>query len=255
MDLPDVQIDFTFFWTWFLIFTRFTGVFYAIPGIGTDQVPEYFRYLPSVIISLAAVLGGMSVPYPETIAEGSYMMFSEFALGWLFGIIPSLTLSGLAVAGQLAAGTVGLAQANMIDMSLGEAVSVISRLKAQIGTLLFLAVDGHHAVIRAASGLLSDIGIGKFQPSFESFHILFGRFENSFHLAIIVSAPIIVSSLLTQFALGLITRFVPQLNVMVVTMPLMLLAGLFIIGLTCMAMTSHIYQDLTFVEAALNSIR
>jgi flagellar biosynthetic protein FliR len=252
--MSNLNIDFTFLWAWVLLFTRMTGMFHSLPGIGTDQVPESFRSLPAIMLAICAVLGGVRADMPDTMAQGAVMVGSEFALGWVFGFVPALTLSGLAVAGQIISGSIGLAQANMIDQSLGESVSIFSRIQLQIATLIFLFMGGHHIVIAATSGVAQDIGVGMFRPDADTFAILLHRFTNSFELALVVSSPIIVASLLTQFVLGLVTKFVPQVNVFLISMPLSVLAGMYIIVATLYGLAEHSYIDLRNLEETLSRI-
>lgn len=249
--MGNIEIDFAVYWTWFLLFIRMGALFSALPGIGTDQVPERFRLMPAITIAACVALGGVRAHTPATLAEGGLMMGSELALGYILGFIPQLVLGGLTVAGQIIAGSVGLAQANMIDHSLGESVSIISRLKAQIGVLVFLFMDGHHIVIRAASGIASDVGIGMFRPGADTFAILLERFVSAFHLSIVISAPIIVSALLTQFVLGLVTKFVPQVNIFIISLPLSIIAGLYIIEVTFPGLVYHVEHEFKFLEEAL----
>ena len=249
--MESLHLDYTFYWVWFLFFVRCSGMFYSMPGIGTEQVPESMRLMPAIMVSLAMAFGGGHAAVPANIAQTAVMVGSEFILGWLFGIVPSLTLGGLSVAGQVIAGAIGLSQASMIDRSLGESISVISRLKMQLATLFFLSMDGHHIVIRALAGSTSDVGMGMFRPDMDTFNILLERFVQTFHLALVVAAPIIVSGLLTQFVLGLVTKFVPQINVFMISMPLSILAGLYIIMATFEGLIHHSALDLSDMEGTL----
>ncbi len=252
--IGDLHLDFSIFWTWFLLFTRMAGVFNALPGIGTDSVPAAFRLLPAMIVGACITLSGIHAHAPASLAEGAAMVGAEYALGYVLGYVPQLVLGGLAVAGHLVSGSIGLAQANMIDASLGENVTVISLIKIQLATLLFLVMEGHHIVIRAAAGIAADIGIGEFRPGADTFQVLLDRFVSSFHLAIVVAAPIIVSALLTQFVLGLVTKFVPQVNIFIVSLPLTLLAGLFIVQITLPGLFRHTELEFSRVEETLSTL-
>ncbi len=64
------QIDFTAFWAWFLIFTRMAGMFSALPGVGTEQVPAIVRMSASLIISMTIAATGVHAESPGTGAEG-----------------------------------------------------------------------------------------------------------------------------------------------------------------------------------------
>lgn len=226
------SIDFSSLWTWFLLFTRFSGLLHVLPGVGTEEVPFTFRIPLALVLGFVVMFTGAHAAVPESIAEGGLIILTEFALGYLLGIIPSLIISSLALAGQVIAATIGLAQATLIDISLGDQVSVLSRLQSLIATVVFLAVDGHHVVIRAASMIGNDVGIGLYRPGMDVFMILAERFSASFELAVIISGPILVTILVTQFVLGLLTRFIPQVNIFIISLPLTIGVGLFIIQYT-----------------------
>ena len=222
-------LDFIPFWTWALILTRFAGVFIALPGIGTEQIPSSFKYWAALALSLALASTGIRAKEPAHFMELALMLSSEFMFGYVIGAIPSFIVAGAAVAGQAVAGTIGLAQANMIDVSLGGSVAVLSRIKALFTTAVFLAIDGHHAVIRAATMTSDTISLGVFRPDALVAEVLLNQLVMSFQMALAIAAPVLITSLITQFVLGLISKFVPQLNIFLITMPLLLLVGLYVV--------------------------
>lgn len=237
------QLDFSAFWAWFLIFCRMSGMFSTLPGIGTEQVPAIVRMSTSLIISLVITMAGVHATVPESGAEGLLMIGSEYLFGYLLGVIPSLIIAGVAVAGQVTAGAIGLAQASMVDPSLGGTTTVLAHINTMIATVIFLLVDGHHTVIRAASGNLGAIGAGVFRPNEQVAAMLLDRFEALFQLAVVMSAPILVTVLVTQFVFGLITKFVPKVNVFIVSFPLLVLLGVFLSDVTIPSMTKHVISE------------
>lgn len=241
-------LDFTALWTWALLFVRMTGLFTSMPGIGTEQVPETLRILPALIIAACVTMSGTSAAFPEHLAEGGLMIITEFLLGYVLGAIPAFVMSGLTVAGQVISGSIGLGQANMIDQSLGESISVLSRLKSQVAILVFLSINGHHAMIRAASMTAGDLGVGMFRPGMETSTILLNRFVASFELALSVSAPVLVTALVTNFVLGLVTKFVPQVNIFIISLPLAIIVGFFIIAATFTGLSLHTLNELSLID-------
>jgi flagellar biosynthetic protein FliR len=234
------QIDFNAFWAWFLIFTRMAGMFSTLPGIGTEQVPAIVRMSASLIISMTIAATGIHAESPGTGAEGLMMIGGEYLFGYILGTIPNLVIIGVSVAGQVTSGAIGLAQASMVDPSLGGQTTVLAHINSMLATIIFLAVDGHHAVIRAASGDLGGIGAGVFRPNEGTAAMLLDRFEALFTLALVMSAPILVTVLVTQFVFGLITKFVPKVNVFIVSFPLLVLLGIFLSDVTIPSMTKHV---------------
>lgn len=238
------------FWTWFLLFTRLSGVFLVLPGVGTDEIPLPFRATFTMVLSGVLVAAGAQAVLPQHAPEAALMIVTEFFLGYLLGAIPSFIVSSLAIAGQVTAASIGLAQASLIDVSLGEHVSVLARVQALLATVVFLLIDGHHVVLRAAATISKDIGIGVFRPDDSTASLLLERFGASFELAVIIAGPVLVTILLTQFVLGLLTKFVPQVNVFIVSLPLTIFLGLFITGFTMPALIDHMTAEYRGIEEA-----
>lgn len=251
LDLSDAYST-AFFWTWFLIWMRFLGVFTSLLGIGTEQVPPPFRLVLTIILSLVVTLAvGAHAPEPAHALQGGLMIGLEFLLGYLLGVLPTLMLSGVSVAGQVVTGAIGLSQAHMIDPSLGESVTIFARLKMLIAVLVFLAINGHHAVIRAAADAGQGFPPGSFHPSGELAMFLVDRFKDTFELALSISAPVLVMALVTQFLFGLITRAVPQVNIFIMSMPLTIGLGLFIIAYTFPGLEAQVESTLSSLEEHL----
>ncbi len=223
-------IDTAPLWAFILLFSRFTGLFFALPGIGTEAVPPPFRFYAAVIMSFVVSLTGVKAPEAKGALEQMLMVFSELSLGFALGLIPTFILGGLAVAGQVISGAIGLGQANMIDRSLGVNVALLAKLKMSIATVVFLMLDGHHLLIRVAAGVPGELGLGLMRNYADAAQLFTEQLIQSFELAAMVSAPILVTTLITQFIFGLLTKFVPQVNIFIVSLPLGLLIGFFIIA-------------------------
>lgn len=251
--MTSIPFDLTSGWTWFLLVMRLTGVFHALPGVGTDEVPLPFRSLFVLVLAAVLVTFGAEAQLPNSIAEAGLMIGTEMVLGYVLGAIPALIVASLALSGQLTSTAIGLGQASLIDPSLGEHVSALSRIEQLLATALFLAVDGHHAVIRAASTVSKDVGIGMFRPDAATAEIFLTRFQDSFNLAITLSGPIIVVTLVMQFIFGLITKFVPQMNIFFMSMPITILLGLFVFEYTLPEMLPLMLKEFARIDEIANA--
>lgn len=217
---------------WILLMSRFGGVFLSLPGVGTEEISPTFRLWAGITISIALTFTGVTAPEPAHAGELMLMIAAEFSLGYLLGSIPAYIMGGLAVSGQVVAGAIGLGQANMIDRSLGGSVSVLARLNILVATVVFLMIDGHHIILRAAAGTPGELGLGLWRSDIETARILQDQLVTSFELALRVSAPILVTTLITQFVLGLITKFIPQVNIFIISLPLSVMVGLYLMAYT-----------------------
>ncbi|MCC6220147.1 MAG: flagellar biosynthetic protein FliR [Deltaproteobacteria bacterium] len=250
-ELLSDSLDLSILWTWFLLLVRASALLWVLPGIGTSEVPDMIRGSVAIVLSAAIALACDRAPMPSNLIDGGLMVTVEFMLGYLLGAIPLFILSGLAVSGQVTNGAIGLGQANMIDHSLGEQVSVLSKIEMTIGTIIFLLIDGHHAVIRAFAGIDGNVRLGTFTTDMSTADILIDRFRATFELAVITSAPILVTLLVTNFVLGLLTKAVPQINIFIISLPLTIGVGLYIIAFTFPGLTENVVQEFQLLEELL----
>ena len=219
-------------WTWALLFMRCLGMIEIVPAIGTSQVPIIFRVILTFSLAVLITASGVRCALPTSLAHGFVLLLLEFLLGVALGLIPAIIINGVGVAGQVVSGAIGLGQANMMDRTLGEQTAILSKPQIMLATVVFLLVDGHHIVIKAAAGLLGDMPVGGFRPDFQTLYLLLYNLKNSFEFAVVLAAPMLVTALVVNFVLGLITKFIPQMNIFIISLPLGILVGLYLIAFT-----------------------
>ncbi len=97
------------------------------------------------------------------------------------------------------------------------------QLKNLLAMMLFLAMDAHHILVRAIVASFRDIPTGSvtIQESFCQFLItISGRvFVTGFK----IGAPIIVTLMFVEIALGMLSRMIPQINIFIEGVPLKIL--------------------------------
>jgi flagellar biosynthesis protein FliR len=235
-------------WTFFLILTRIVTLLYVLPGIGTEQVPIQFRLYLALSISVIVSISIPQIPMPDSAHAVVLALLAEFLFGMVLSLLPSIVIGGLAVSGQVVAGVIGLAQANMMDRSLGESVSVLARFNMLLGTLVFLAINGHHVLLKAVTMELGNPKPGVFTSFTTAIETLTIAFSASFELAITIAAPILIATLISQFLLGLITKFVPQVNIFIISLPLSIFMGLYIMGFTIQPFNNLLVNEFRLLE-------
>ncbi len=248
LSVNSFELDIGLLWTFFLILTRLVTLLFILPGIGTEQVPVQFRFYLALSISVITSVSIPQIPMPESMHAITLAIIAEFIFGLALSLLPALVLGGLAVSGQVVAGVIGLAQANMIDKSLGESVSVLARFNMMLGTLLFLAIDGHHVLLKAATLELGNPKPGIFTSFDTTIETLTLAFSSSFELAIIIAAPILIATLISQFLLGLITKFVPQVNIFIISLPLSIFMGFYIMSFTTEPFNNLLIEEFKLLE-------
>lgn len=219
-------------WTFYLLVFRFTGMMMVMPGLGGGPTGIRTR-TPAILVfafasTLTSPLGTVPVDVPDMLVQG----LSEIMLGLSIGIIPTLIISGVQTAGMLSSTTMGLGAAQLVDPTLGVSVTSLARIFGDIATLLFLFMGGHYVIIHAVSGLGGVISPGQFFINQTTLELMINRSGDIFRVGVMLSAPVIVALLLTQFVMGLITKAVPTVNIFIVSFPLTIGIGLVLSALS-----------------------
>ena len=122
---------------------------------------------------------------------------------------------------------------NVIDPQNGGQVSVVSTLVYLVFTLLFLYANGHLIIIKAL--------VDSFEAAPPGLMILWAplTFTEIMHavirmyvLAVKIAAPVVGLLFCAKVSFGIVAKAVPQMQVLFVGMPLYILAGLILIGLS-----------------------
>jgi flagellar biosynthetic protein FliR len=216
-----------------LILMRTAGLFFVSPVFSSRTIP---RLMKASWAMLTAFLLFAVVPIPEAIpTSGAFFGFAvarELFIGFLIGFCAFLLFVGIQLAGQVVDIQMGLGMVNVIDPMSNIQVSVIGQYFYLVATLVFLIVDGHHMLLRALADSFNVIplGHGAFTGTLAQF--INAKFTDVFWIAFRVGAPIIGALFLTNVAMGVMSRTVPQMNVFIVGMPLNVAVGFLMVAIS-----------------------
>ncbi len=121
---------------------------------------------------------------------------------------------------------VGFAMMTMFDPSTNSNVTFLERILYWFSTIVFFLIDGHHMLIRALVESFNVIKLGTFFINQEGIKHVLNVFIQYFYISIKIAVPIIFIILITDLTLGLVARTVPQLNIMILGLPIKILVGL-----------------------------
>jgi flagellar biosynthetic protein FliR len=218
-----------------LIFFRMSGLFVTAPVFGSVQIPPPVKIWLSVIM---AILMFPAVPMPAeppapNLAGYAAAAGGELAVGILLGLAAQILFLAVQMGGLIVGQELGLTMANVIDPITNEQVSVISQFKLLLAILIYLAVDGHHVLIRAVTQSFGTIPLRGLSGRPEALleigdRMMVGMLQVSIQMA----APALVSLFLVTVALGFMARTVPEMNIFSVGFSLRVLLGMAIVAIS-----------------------
>ena len=232
----------------FMVFTLVLGRTGALvttaPIFGTMALPRQVRALFAVMISLLVtpVFLNTSLPPITNIAEYGKLMVNEMLVGLLLGLGLNILFSGVQVAGQVVSQLSGLSLAEVFNPGFQEEASVFSQLFYYLTVAVFVAVGGHRIMTEALLDTFTALPPGHASLGNGFVEVIVNIISQAFVLGIRAAAPLIVALLLSNLVLGLISRTLPQINVIAVGFSLnsLLTLGLLFLSVGAAAWT---FQD------------
>lgn len=151
---------------------------------------------------------------------------NEAVAGFTLGFITSLCFNTVRFAGSVMDMQIGFSMMSMFDPTASSNTTFVEHILYWFSMVIFLIVDGHHMLIKALIESFNVIKLGNFWLNQNSINMIIKIFCEFFSIALKIAIPIVLIILITDLTMGLIARTVPQLNVMILGMPVKILVGL-----------------------------
>ncbi|MCC6358308.1 MAG: flagellar biosynthetic protein FliR [Phycisphaerales bacterium] len=198
-----------------LVVARIGGLLMFQPLVGGIAVPMRIRAL--IVIGLAAlVVPVVSLPAgaPADPAVIAFALMTELGLGAAMGIALRMVFVGMQIGGQLIAQESGVAFAQIADPSSGVEGDMINIFYGQLASIVFLIIGGHRVLVGGVLDSFREMPL--LSPVLDpaaALTLLTDAVGSGCELGLKLAAPVMVTLLMVNVALGFIGRTVPQLNV------------------------------------------
>jgi len=219
------------FYTFLWPFSRISAVLLVAPIFSSTLVTVRTR------ISLALLLTFLIYPLYDwpildvTSGLGFVLFLQQVLIGVAIGIIMHFAFAAITSAGAFIATSMGLSMAVVADPVNGHQSPVLAQVLLVIATLVFLSIGGHLIIIEMMLDSFRLIPINEFYVNREMLWAILQWSSLIFSGAVMIALPAMVTMLLTNSAMGVISRAAPALNVFAVGFPASLFFGLIMIYL------------------------
>ena len=216
----------------FLIISRVSGVMITAPLLNDQTIPPTVKIGFTVLLSLVfyGVVAKPVVPPHFNVVDLMLLIAGELAVGLTIGFTAQLLFAGISMSGEIIGFQMGVSMAHVFDPAFNTQTSLIAEINTVLALMLFVSMNGHHIFIRALADSYAIAPVG---------HILLGKAAiaqltiasgKMFMVGLQAGAPLIVSLLAANLAMGLVARAVPQINIFVVGFPFTIGLGLILMA-------------------------
>lgn len=228
-----------------LVFIRIASALAVLPVFGHRATPTTVKTGLALILALMLVPSlTAQTPAPGgTILDFFLLAAKETLCGIILGFAGQFLFYAVEIAGQLVGFQAGFSVVASIDPNTETQSTVLTQFYNLTVLLVFVTIDGHHTMIRAVADSLQAIPVGKLAVG--SGFVEWSLIATTKVLGdgVRLAAPLMVTLLLADVGLGILTRIAPTLNVFVLGFPLKIALSLTMISLTLTVVISMFSQQ------------
>ena len=211
-------------------FVRIGACLMVAPVFGASYVPRRLRIALAGAVTLP--IAPLLPPFPpiELLSvAGVAVTVQQVLIGAALGFALQLVFDALTLGGQLLANGMGLGFAFNLDPLRGLSTPALGQLYVVLGTLIFLGLNGHLALLNTLVDSFRTLPVGTTGLDPERLRGLADWGGVLFVGALRVALPGMTALLIINLAFGAMSRAAPALNLFAVGLPVTLIFGLVIV--------------------------
>lgn len=223
-------------WTYFLVFCRMGAAIGFMPGFGDAYVNVRARLVVAASISFVVtpvIQTDFGIPAePQNTFRMFALLADELFIGSFLGLMGRVLLASLETGGAIIAMQTSLASAITFNPGATSPETLPASLLSAMAVVIMFETGIDHMLIRAVVDSYQAFPAGALPPFNDMSQAMARLVARGFLISVELAAPFLIVGTVFHVAQGLIAKIMPQLQVFYIGLPLQVLGGLTLIGLT-----------------------
>jgi flagellar biosynthetic protein FliR len=231
--------------------TRILAMIAIIPIFSHTAIPAQAKLGLGITLTLIILPTIPPLPAFEIFSlQGLLILIQQIIIGLAIGFSMRMVFAAVDLAGQMIGMTMGLGFASFFDPQTRGQSTALNQFLVLLAMLIFLSLDGHLIIVTTVANSFVTMPIAMTSSGIDAMKIaLWG--ETIFSVGLLLALPAITALLITNMALGILTRTAPQLNIFGIGFPITLGIGFLVLALALPGMQQPI---VSFIEQGVNNM-
>jgi flagellar biosynthetic protein FliR len=217
-----------------LILLRMIAFVISSAVLGSPNISAPLKLLLSIVLCVLIYPTVHVVPADLASVTDNLILLSarELMIGVTLGFLTRLFFFTIGMTGELVSISIGLGAAQIFNPLMGNNSNTIEQFYNTLATLIFFAINGHHLLISGIAQSYELIPLAQMKLSVGPYAEIATFAQDMMLMGIKMCAPILAAILVTNLAMGVLGKAVPQINVLVTSLPVTLMLG-FVLMFLC----------------------
>lgn len=225
------------------VVVRIGAMMLFMPLLGSGRIPRRVKGMLALVMAVG-MAGAVPQPVlmPPSIWELSVALGGEILFGLAMGMTMAFVFIAAQWAGELIGQQMGFNLSEVFDPQFGQASSLVGELYFMLTLVVFILIDGHHAMLRGVYASLQSMPLLSVGVERSGLDLIVAMFRGATELAMRLAGPMLITMLIVDFALGCLSKTMPQFNLMSAGLSIRSLVGLIVL-IVGMVLTMRVVQS------------
>lgn len=212
--------------------TRILGFIAVAPILSHTAIPQRVRLGYGIVLTLAMMPTIPAMPAFEIFSfQGILILVQQFMIGIAMGFAMRLVFVAIELAGHMIGMSMGLGFASFFDPQSEGQTTAISQFLVLLCLLVFLSLDGHLMFVSVLANSFTTMPIALDGHGIDAMKIASWG-ETIFSSGLLLALPVVTALLITNMALGILTKTAPQLNLFGIGFPITISIGFVVLAIS-----------------------
>ncbi len=242
-----------------LVFCRILGAFSFAPILSRNNIPAMVRIGASLLTTyiITLTVGVTDADVGNTVGLFVVAVLREMFIGIVIGFVMNMFFLMIQLAGDIMDSQSGLGMAKMFDPETKIQMSIFGSFISFLMYLYFFVTDCHLTVLKIfiTSMEIAPVGLGHGEVNPELGMLICSFMSELLLMMLKLSLPVIGAAMILHFSMGVLMKAVPQIQIMVVNIQLMMALGMLMLYSIAVPLTDFIDTYIAdMLDSAVNII-
>jgi flagellar biosynthetic protein FliR len=205
------------------------------------MIPNRIKLMLAMALSLAMMpiaVHGQTVPLDA--GDYAMLMLKEIGVGLMFAFPMAIVGAAVQAGASLLDTLIGFSFSSILDPVNNQQTAILGQFYSLFAVLVLLMSGGDHIMIEGVGASYRALPITAYPHIGALTSGALAAFAQVWVIGLEIAAPVLVALVITDAAIGLVSRAVPQMNVFVVGLPAKILVGMTVIAATLPFVSSQV---------------
>ncbi|MCM8812757.1 MAG: flagellar biosynthetic protein FliR [Candidatus Omnitrophica bacterium] len=220
-----------------VVIARIGAIFITAPVFNNRQVPLMVKagLTFMTVMLIYGLIDRRGLLMPANLWGFSALIGREFLVGAIIGLTATFIFNGIQASGELVGPQMGLNLDELFDPITGIEEgqgSLPGQMYLLLGSLLFLQLDMHHWLLQVFCSSYDIVPLAGVRVGEPFLHKILAVGGEIFAIAIKLSAPLFILLLMLTLVMGIISKLIPDIEIMLLMMPVRIGVGVVVLALS-----------------------